>query len=148
MAKQDPEEIARRLRQEAADEELAKLLDSDPDFAADFDKAEANLLRDVENGALHKIAREKKMSPQEEADMMAAADRARKAMKGGLFTSPNPEKAEQIIMSNRGLREARQRGKKSRNGCLKVVIPLFVLSASVAATSVWGAVELVSAVVR
>jgi hypothetical protein len=140
MGKMDEDAVRRRLEQEAADEELAKKLDSDPDFAADFDKIEKKLLRDLEDGTLNKIAREKNMSDSEKAAMMRAAERARAAAKGGLFRSPDPAKAEKIIMSNRGLREARkhQQGK----GCVVVAL-LFLGSSATAVGTLWAAAEVI-----
>lgn len=143
MAKMDPDEVNRRLQEEAADEALARKLDADPDFAKDFDESFARGFKGFENDLLNKIADDKGMSASERDAMMKAAERARKAAQGGFLTKPDPAKAEKIIMGNRGLREAK---KRSGKGC--AVLALVLTSGGLAALAglTYAASEIIRAV--
>lgn len=147
MGESNDERIARKKRERAeflaqqkADEELAKKLDNDPDFAKDFDDSFVKGFTGFEDDLLKKIADDKGMSASERRDMERAAERARKAMRGGFLSAPKPEEAEKIIMSNRGLREARKR--QQGKGCAVVAL-LFLGSAATAVGTLWAATEVI-----
>lgn len=143
MAKQDPEEIERRLKQEAEDEALAKKLDSDPQFAKDFDDSFVRGLSSIDDELIERFAQKKGYSASETEAMKAAARRAAKAMKGGFFSAPRPEEANEIIMGNRGMREMK---KAKGKGCAVVALLMVTVSGATTAAIIWGAVEAIAAV--
>jgi hypothetical protein len=143
MAKMDPDEVRRRLEQEAADEELARKLDSDPEFAKDFDKSFERQLGELNTEFLNKFAQDKGYSKSETEAMKRAVEKARRTAQGGWFSPGNPAEAEKILMSNRGIREAR---KSKGKGCAVIALLIFGGSAATSVGTIWAAAEIVSRV--
>lgn len=141
MAKQDPEEVRKRLMREAAEEALAEAADNDPAVAKwlddDFDKGMTDLFGGTSPAAYRK-ALEQAIPGITDKDVEAAQKaikEARKAAEGGFFRSPNPQEAERILMSVRGIREVKKQ--KESKSCF---IAALVLLGS-ASLSVWGLIE-------
>lgn len=105
MAKQDDEAVRKRLMREAAEEALAEAADKDPAVSQwlddDFEKGMTQImgmspsqLQEELNGAIPGIS-------QREIDAaIRDAQAARRAIKGGFFSDPNPELAAKIMKKN------------------------------------------------
>lgn len=151
MGESNDERIARKKRerqeylkqqaaQEKADAELAARLDSDPEFAEQFDDSFERNLKKFDDEFLRSFAKDKGYSKSETQAMLDAAERAKKAMRGGWFSERDPVKAEKIIMSNRGMRELKKA--KKGKGCAVVGL-LFLGSIVTAIGTLWAAAEVV-----
>lgn len=149
MAKQNDDEVRKRLMREAAEEALAQAADADPavakwlddDLDQGFqeilgmspDKLQAELSR-----AIPDISKEDIRAAQE-----ALAD-ARKAAKGGFFSSPNPQEAERILMGVRGIREVKKA--KENKSCFLFALVLLSGGLVTLAGLVYGAVEAIASI--
>lgn len=151
MGESHDERIARKkreraeyLKQEKEDAELAARLDSDPEFAENFDDSFERNLNKFDDEFLRKFAKEKGYSKSETEAMIQAAERARRAMTGGWFSSKDPVKAEKIIMSNRGMRELKQ--SKEDKSCFLFALVLLSGGTATLLGLIYGAIEAVAAV--
>jgi hypothetical protein len=153
MGESNDERIARKKRerqeylkqqaaQEKADAELAARLDSDPEFAEQFDDSFERNLSKFDEEFMRKFAKDKGYSKAETQAMLDAAERAKKAMRGGWFSERDPVKAEKIIMSNRGMRELKQ--SKKDKSCFLFALVILAGSGATSVGLIWGAVEMLS----
>lgn len=131
------------LKQQAEDKALADKLDNDPQFAKDFDESFVRGFTGIEDDVVKKFAEAQGYSKAEIEAMHRTVKRARQAAKGGFLSSGNPEEAEKILMSNRGIREMRK--SKEDKSCFIASILLLMILGSTVGAALWGAVEIVSA---
>lgn len=154
MGESNEERLARKKReraeylrqereQEREDAELAKKLDSDPEFAKDFDASFVRGFTSIEDELLDRFAKDKGYSASETAAMKRAVERAKKTARGGFFTAPNPEEAEKILMSNRGIREMRK--SKEDKSCFIAGLLMVAFFGSAIAATLYGAAEALAA---
>lgn len=138
----DWEEVEKRLKREAVEEEALK---AQADRDAKMDKA-----FDDEFGALFGMstkAMQEEISKNipdvtkaEVKEAMAAIAKARKELKRG-----NSNEAEKILMSSRGIREVQ---KNKSKGCAVILLLLVGASSSTALAIIAGAIEVIQAVAR
>lgn len=136
------EYLKRQAEEEKADAELAARLDSDPEFAEQFDDSFVRNLHKFDDEFLDKFARDKGFSKSEAEAMKKAAHEAMKKLKGGFFSRADPAAAEAIVENNKGLRAL----KKAKKGCAVVGLLLLVIGSSSLAAAVYGAVEAIASV--
>lgn len=148
MAKQDPDEVEKRLRREAAEEALAEAADKDPQLADwldyDFEKGMKDVLG-MSTSELRKNL-EKAIPDITDADVNEAQKAirdAKRAAKGGFFSGPNPKEAERILMSSRGIREV---AKKKSKGCAIIALLMVGGSTATSVGAIWAAAEVLSRV--
>jgi len=146
VAKQNDDEVRKRLMREAAEEALAEAADKDPAVAKwlddDFDQGMTEIMgmsptqlqREL-NDALPGI------TSAEVREAQKAIRDAKAAAKGGWLSSPNPAKAEKILMSNRGIKEVRR---KKGKGCAVIAVLLLTIGGSTVAAAIYGAVEIIA----
>lgn len=147
MGESNDERIARKkreraeyLKQQKADEVIARKLDSDPEFAKNFDDSFVIGFRGLEDDVIGKAAKELGFSDKEIQKALDDAAKARKKAKGGFMTNADPEAANKLIRDNVVLNKVvKQKGK----GCAVVAL-LFLSSATV---SIGGTVWVVGEVV-
>lgn len=151
MAKQDPDEVSKRLLREAAEEALANASDNDPAVAKWLDDdLEAGMTEilgmrpDALQAALNEAIPD--LSASEVDAALRDARAARKAMEGGWLSGPNPELAANILKGNKNLKGyAKTRGEKS---CFIAGVVLLAGAGALVTSAVWGAHEVVSALLR
>jgi hypothetical protein len=83
-----------------------------------------------------------------DADIAAAAKAirdARKAAEGGMFSSGDPAKARKILNQNKGVIKKAQKKAPKKGGCTLFALIILVAIGSAVSGSVWGAVEIISA---
>lgn len=151
MGKMDPEEVRKRLMREAAEEALAEAADNDAAVAKwlddDFEKGFGDIigmstgkLRDQLDKAVPGI------SEQEVREAQRAIAEAKRALDGGWLSKPNPKEAERILMGVRGIRELKK--SKSEKSCFIAALLLLTGSGATVCGLIYGATEVVSALVR
>ncbi len=129
MGESNDERLARKkreraefLKQEKEDAELAARLDSDPEFAEQFDDSFERLIAKTDDELMRKYAKDKGYSKADTEAMIRAVNKARKAMTGGWFGSRDPEKAAEIVSRDKILREFKK--EKSNKSCFLVLLVL------------------------
>jgi hypothetical protein len=135
-------ERAEYLKQQKADKDLAKRLDSDPEFAEQFDDSFERNLEKFDDEFLRHFAKNKGYSKSETEAMIKAAERAKKAMSGGWFGSKDPVKAASIVEGNKALRAMKK--EKKKKSCFLAALVILAGSGAMSAAMIWGAVELIS----
>lgn len=138
------EYLKRQAEQEKADAELAARLDSDPEFAEQFDDSFVRNLHKFDDEFLDKFARDKGFSTSEAEAMKKAAHEAMKKLKGGFFSRADPAAAEAIVNNNKGLRAL----KKKKKGCAVIAVLLLGIGGSAISAAVYGAAEALAAVIH
>jgi VIT1/CCC1 family predicted Fe2+/Mn2+ transporter len=139
-------ERAEHLRQVADDAALAEKLNNDPEFAKDFDESFVKGFTGMEDDIIENFAKEQGYSKDEKEAMRRTVKRARQTAKGGFLTSGDPAKAEEILMSNRGIREMRKQ--KSEKSCFLAALVLLAFLGSTVGAAVWGAAGALAAVLN
>lgn len=149
MAKQDPDEVEKRLRREAAEQALEEAAERDPGVAKwlddDLERGFEEILgmnsKDLQKALSASI---EGLTSAELDQALEDARRARKALEGGWFSKGDRKRAEKILMSNGKIKElGKKRGEKS---CFIAGLLLVAFFGSAFAGVIWGAVEIVSAV--
>lgn len=132
MAKQDPDEVQKRLMREAAEEALAEAADADPAVAKWLDDDLASGMTEIlgmSPQALQSALNDSLpgLSKREVDAAIRDAKAARRAMEGGgwLGDKPDPELAARILKRNSNLKGLAKR----RNGCGKKAGALALLAA-------------------
>jgi hypothetical protein len=151
MGESNDERIARKkreraefLKQEKEDAELAARLDSDPEFAEQFDDSFERLVVKTDDEFMRKFAKEKGYSKSETEAMIRAAEKARKAMTGGWFGSQDPKKAAEIIDGNKGLRAMKK--DKEEKSCFLALLVLASGGLLTFAAMIYGAAQAIASV--
>lgn len=149
MAKQNDDEVRRRLMREAAEEALAEAADAYPDVAKwlddDFDKGFGEII----GMSPEKLREElrKAIPDVSERDIREAQQAivdAKKAAKGGWLNKPNPLEAERILMGVRGIREVKAR--KEEKSCFLALLLVVSGGLATAVGLAYGAAQAVAAV--
>lgn len=138
----DEDAVRKRLAQEAADEALAKKLDSDPEFAKNFDDSFVRGFRGLEDDIIGQAAKDLGYSDAQIQKALQTAQKARKTAAGGFFTNANPEKANEMIKENLVLRNVVKA--KSEKSCFLFALVILAGSGATSIAIVWAAVDLVS----
>lgn len=144
MAKMDEDAVRKRLEQEAADEAIARKLDSDPQFAKDFDESFIIGFRGLEDDIIGKAAKDLGYSDAQIQKALGDAQRARKVAKGGFFVNADPAKAEKIIRENAVLNKVVTA--KSEKSCFLFALVLLASGGVSIGGTVWAVGELLSRV--
>jgi len=146
VAKQNDDEVRKRLMREAAEEALAEAADRDPAVAKwlddDFDQGMTEIMgmsptqlqRELNDALPGITAAEVREAQQALKDAQAAA-------KGGWLSSPNPGKAQKILKSNGLLNKL---CKKKGGWCAVVAVLMLTIGGSTVAAAIYGAVEIIA----
>lgn len=138
-------ERAEYLKQEKEDAELAARLDSDPEFAEQFDASFERQLKAMDEEFLDSWAKQKGYSESETKAMKKAARRAQDAMRGGWLSSADPAEAARIVENNPGLRALKK--SKEDKSCFLFALVILAGSGATSAALIWGAVEMIGRLV-
>lgn len=145
MAKFDQEEWERRMKNEMADEiagEAAAAARAAQDDAQ-LKKELTEMFGSSDYDAIIKaVGASEGYSDREIRDMQKAAKRAKEKLK-----SNHPNDAIEIIKSNKGLSKAHSTY-KSKKGCGVIAVLLLAVGGSSAAAAIYGAAEIIAAMVR
>lgn len=149
MARQNDDEVRKRLMREAAEEALREAAEKDPGVARwlddDLDKGFQEILGMTPKKLQEELGRAiPEITEKDTREALAALDQARRAAKGGFFSSPNPAEAERILMGVRGIREVKK--SKENKSCFLFALVLFSGALATIAGLVYGAVEAVAAI--
>jgi hypothetical protein len=150
VAKQDPEEVRKRLMREAAEEALAEAADADPAVAKWLDDDFAEGMTEIlgmSPGALQKELGKSipGITDDEIKQAMRDAKAAQEAMKGkGFLGKPDPELAARILSKSKGLKKLA----KAKKGCAVVGLLLLVIGSSSLTAAIYGAIEAIAMVTR
>lgn len=144
MAKFDPEEWERRMKNEMADE-----IAGEAAAAARAAQDDAQLKKELTemfgssdfNAIIKAVGASEGYSDREIKDMQKAAEQAKKKL-----NSNHPNDAIKIIKANKGLSEVHKRSKSK--GCGVIAILLLTIGGSSAAAAIYGAAEIINAMVH
>lgn len=149
MAKQDNEEVRKRLLREAAEEALREAAEKDPGVAQwlddDLDKGFQEILGMTPGKLQEELGKAiPDITEKDIREAQKALADARKAAKGGFFSGPNPAEAERILMGVRGIREVRKA--KEDKSCFLFALVLLSGGLTTIAGLAYGAVEAIAAI--
>lgn len=135
----DWDEVEKRLKKEAAAEEIQAQAARDAVMDRAFEKEAAEIFKLSPGEIEDLIGNIPKITDADVREAQAAIAKAKRAMKGG-----NRAKAEKILMSNRGIKEVR--AAKKGKGCTVVAL-LFLGSSVTAIGTLWAAAEVLMRVI-
>lgn len=146
MAKFNPDDWERRMKNEMADDiagEAAAAARAAQDDAQ-LKKELTEMFGSSDYDAIIKaVGAAEGYSASEIRDMQKAAERAKDKLK-----SNHPNEAIQIIKNNKGLNKAHGVFKRKGKGCAVIAVLLVTIGGSSAAAAIYGAAEVISAMVR